>query len=391
MATVYCDPNYKPAELYPQIDALLFFYDQVLLYSPSQEQIERSGVDWTRLKRLIEEGFVVPVGRDFWFDRTERNKLAAHHLTTNVEKASTYRWSPLDDAILSLRGRRAGTSATSGYVVVPDECRHYADTMAKSVPRQRNEEFRGLQHRAGELRAANRLPEELMSGDFAAATTSRLASRLIFYSAGDLRIADTIGAASVFSTSEMGAVYRAVADSFLPIAEPGDGGPVTVVSPLKEYKLNSEELQIASRLAKQIVDDPTVGPLDLDLLIEYRQTECSGLFRDLVSNCVADSKGADLKSLFDSQLSWLEGLSDLAPYAVGLSIGTAGQMLLDEKLKNEGMGRRAAMSVLTTLAFGLFGDRVLPGVSTQLAASAISRPYEKLFVLASEQRKRRHH
>jgi hypothetical protein len=377
MATIYCDPNYRPAELYPQVDALLFFYDQVLLYSPSQDQIERAGLDWRRVKRLIEAGFIVPIGREFWFDRAERSKLSAHHLPSNLDKASTYRWAPLDDAILALPGRGSAATATPGYVVVPDECRRYADGMAKSVPRQRTGEFRALQRRAGELRAGNRLPEELMSGEFVAASPSKLASRLVFYSAGDLRIADTIGAASLFSTAEMGAVYHAVAESFLPRSVPGVGGQITVVDHSKEYKLGKEELQMASRLAKQIVDDPSVGPLDLDLLIEYRQTGCSGLFRDLVSNCLAGSEGgaarsgsgADLKSLFDSQLSWLEGLSDFGPYAVGLSIGAAGQRLLDERFKDKAIGRRAAISVMTTLAFGLFSDRVLPGVSTQLAAS----------------------
>jgi hypothetical protein len=142
MNRAICDPNYKPSELYLQIESLLLFYDQVLLYAPSQDQISRAGLDWKRLKLLIAKGLVVPVGREFWFDSKERDALAMR-FADNPEKSSTYRWSDLDEAILSTGPLSSLPSGQSlpGFLRVSDDHRQFAEEIERTLPESRSPEF----------------------------------------------------------------------------------------------------------------------------------------------------------------------------------------------------------------------------------------------------------
>jgi hypothetical protein len=74
MASVLCDPNYNPRALYAQIEALQYFYEHVYLYGTSQTHIQNANLEWPRLESLIKEGFVIPVGRAFWFNQRDREK-----------------------------------------------------------------------------------------------------------------------------------------------------------------------------------------------------------------------------------------------------------------------------------------------------------------------------
>jgi hypothetical protein len=254
MASILCDPNYEPSTLYESMENLLYFYEHVYLYSPSQGQMDRAGKTWTRVWELIENGFVIPVGREFWFKRPDRESL--FRKATDSEGKDTYKWMPLDEKIASLGRYRpqedpaAREVAPAGYFVFDNEHRKFAERMEQEVPREREEEFRKFVRRVVGLRAIRQLPQELLAGEFADATPQRLARKLIFYTAGDLRAGQVLGAASLFSTQQMGAVYHAVSSSFLTV----DSTPFqkfTVVDQSKEYRLTAEELQIAAKLAEQ--------------------------------------------------------------------------------------------------------------------------------------------
>lgn len=385
MAKVLCDPNYKPSELYRQIEGLLLFYDQILLYAPSQGQIQAAGLEPKRLIQLIEAGLVVPVGRRFWFDSIERDALATR-FATNPEKCSTYRWSELDEAILS----------TGSYLVASDDHREYAEEMERVVPRTRTSEFFKLTNQAARLRDSRRLPNELLHGPLAEATPERLAAHLVFSAAGDLRLCENLAVETVFSTTEMGEVYRAVGRSFTSIAQE-PRGQLTLVNPYKVFLLTEEELLMASRLAQQVVESDDIGPLDLDLLLEYRQTACSLLFREFVAYKlakVAATRGnpsdAELKAVFEADLDRIDLIDDLAPYLGGVSVATLGQLLVDEHLQEKSLRRRSFFTLMAGLSFGLFSDRFLPEVevSSELSAKMAGGRYAKLFALVKKQRDR---
>ena len=397
MAKVFCDPNYKPSELYLQIEGLLLFYDQILLYAPSQRQIQAAGLDPRRLMRLIQAGLVVPVGRRFWFDSGERDALTAR-FATNPEKSSTYRWSELDEAILSVGPYRAATSSTGlarGYLVASDDHREYADEMERVVPRTRTSEFLKLVEQAARLRNNRRLPNELLHGPLADATPERLAAHLVYSAAGDVRLCENLAVATVFSTPEMGEVYRAISRSFIPMGRQSRG-QLTVLNPFKEYLLTEEELRIAGRLAQQIVGSDEIGPLDLDLLLEYRQTACSLLFREFVAHrlaILADKSGtlsdAELRAVFEADLNQIDLIDDWAPFLSGVSVATLGQFLLDERLHEKSLGRRSVLTLMAGLAFSLFSDRVLPEVVTEASTKVVSARYARLFALVKKQRDRK--
>lgn len=396
MARVLCDPNYKPSELYFQIEGLLLFYDQVLLYAPSQNQIQQAGHDSQRLVRLIEAGLVVPVGRKFWFDPGERDALAAH-FANNSEKNSTYRWSGLDDAILSV-GRYTEAvpplGLSRGFLVVGDDHRQYAEDMKRSVPRARSAEFMKLVDRASRLREHRRLPNELLHGPLARAIPELLAAHLVFCAAGDLRLCESLAVESVFSTPEMGEVYRAVGRSFIPIPQQPSGQLTVLNNPYKVYRLTEEELQMAARLAEQVVSTEDIGPLDLDLLLEYRQTSCSLLFREFVAQKLAaitaakTLSDAELKAVFEAELDHIDLISDWAPYLGGITVATLGGLLLDERIQAKPLKRRSFFALMAGLSFGLFGDRFLPEVAPDVSARMVGGAYAKLFAVVKKQRDR---
>src|SRR5689334_2464119 len=105
-----------------------------------------AGYDPNRFIHLVEKGFFVPVARNFWFDSRERDKLFAKHIE-NPDKSNTYRWSPLDDVILSSRN----------YIKLDNQHREYAEQMEKDVPAERPKEFANLVAKAIKLRHMNKL------------------------------------------------------------------------------------------------------------------------------------------------------------------------------------------------------------------------------------------
>jgi hypothetical protein len=389
-----CDPNYKPAELYQQIEALLLFYDQVLLYAPSQDQILRAGLDWRRLKRLITEGLVVPVGREFWFDPKERDALTAH-FAGNSEKSSTYRWSDLDEAILSLGPLSSLPPGRSspGFLRVNDDHRHFADEIERTLPEIRSPEFLALVEQATKLRSERRLPNELLHGPMAEATPEKLAARLAFCAAGDLRLCQNIGVSSIFSTLEMGEVYRAASHSFAPASKQPE--QLTVVDRFQEYILSPDELQIASRLALQIVQSDEIGPLDIDLLLEYRRTSCWIIFRDFVVSRLeelgpthSERAEARLRSAFESELNTIGKISLWEPLGIAAMVSVGGQFLVRERLQDHPITRRGIFTLLAGLSFNLFGA-LLPKVATATTAELVDPRFHALFVLIRQQQERR--
>jgi len=387
-----CDPNYKPAELYLQIEALLLFYDQVLLYTPSQDQIQRAGLDWRRLKRLIAEGLVVPVGREFWFDPKERDALTVR-FANNPEKSATYRWSDLDEAILSVGPLNSLSSDRAGFLLVNDDHRHFADEIERRLPEVRSPEFLTLVEHATRLREARRLPNELLHGPLAGAAPEQLAARLAFCAAGDLRLCQNIGASSIFSTPEMGEVYRAVARSFAPAPEQPE--QLTIVNRFQEYNLSPDELQIASRLALQIVQAAEIGPLDIDLLLEYRRTSCWMIFRDFVAARLRElgpthsaQAEAQLRSAFEIELDRIGTLSLWGPWGLAAAVGVGGQFLVREAIQGKSITRRGLLTLFTGLSFGLFGA-LLPRVATAASAALVDSRHQTLFVLVKQQQERR--
>lgn len=400
MASVLCDPNYDPSQLYRHIEALLFLYDQVYLYSPSQGQMQMAGIKYSRIERLIEKGFVIPVGRGFWFDPGERETICNSY-QGNEEKVTTYRWSALDDHILNLGPSKLSTdgySRSPGYLLVADDHREYADMMQDLGPQNCPTEFEALIERATELLEQRLLPAELMRGDYVDAPIETLASRLIFHTAGDIRLAEMLGVSSVFSTVEMGSVYGAVSSSFLSRPDVSTGPRVAVIDPDKEYKLTPEEVRIAASLAEQIVDDKRIGPLDLDLLIEYRSTDCSRMFRDFVSNelqtapQVGESDASPetrLKKVFDRTAALIDLLADEGPLAGGITIGAAGGLLLDRKLKNSSTTRRFFLTVLAALSVGALSNKVMPSMANRVSPSVITPRHDTMFAIVRRQRQRR--
>lgn len=393
MNTVLCDPNYKPTELYLQIEALLLFYEQVLLYAPSQDQIERAGLDWHRLEKLVTAGLVVPVGREFWFDPKERDKLTKH-FAHNPEKSATYRWSALDEAILSLGQLSSLSSGPShpGFLRVSDDHRHYADEVERTVPETRGPEFLSLVERATLLRKERRLPNELLYGPMADSTPEKLAARLAFCAAGDMRLCQNLGVSSVFSTPEMGEVYRAVTRSFTP--PPAQPEQIAVVDRFKEILLSPEELQIASRLAQQIVQSDDIGPLDLDLLLEYRRTSCWLVFRDFVASRLGElgpthsaKAEARLRKAFEVELETIGTLSLWEPVAMAAAMSAGGQFIVRETLQGQPITRRGLLTLLAGISFGLFGG-LLPNVATPAVADLVDPRFHALFVLIRQQQAR---
>lgn len=398
MASVLCDPNYDP-NLYRDIEALLFLYDQVCLYSPSQAHIQMAGHDWKRLKSLIEHGFVIPVGRGFWFNPAERAKLCTKY-AANPEKVATYRWSQLDDRILGL-GRAtlsADGSWSPGYFAVSDDHRDFAEEMERRAARSNPTAFAALMKRATELSARRLLPVELMTGDFIGAPPDTIAAKLVFYTAGDLRVADSLSVASVFSTPQMGGVYEAVARWLWHPPHMSTPRSLAVVDPSKEYLLTPEEVRIAAELARQIVDDDRVGPLNLDLLLEYRKTECSRLFRDFVSHELHRAPPPSdpdlppesrLKAIFDEQAAWVDALADYGPWVGGITVGGAGGLWVDAKLEKHSLTRRSFLTVVAALSFGAFSDKLAPSIANRIVPSIVARRYDTLFAIVRRQRQRR--
>jgi len=394
MLTIFCDPNYRPSQLYAEIEALLFFYDKIFLYAPSQGQIENAGWKWQRLEKLIRNGFVIPVGRRFWFDPSERESLAAQYDSTS-DKAKTYAWSALDEAILD-----AGAYAiekpgerSKGYLVLPDMYLGLADDAQQRVI-ERGDEFQSLIETARTLRRDRRLPNEVLYGDLANAADERVAARMAFYTVGDLSIARDLGAASVYSTPEIVGMYDAVSRAVELPADATISEPFAVTRPSAEYSLAPEELALASRLAKQISDD--VGPLDIKLLIEYRDTECSRLFRDFVAYEIeslqdvpsVDAASRELKKRFDAELNAIGEIGELGPSLTGVTVGTIAGLLMEERLQKHSMPRRAFFTVAGAL-FGLGFARLAPPIATRATAAFRERHLRTLFLLMRQQKSAR--
>jgi hypothetical protein len=268
--------------------------------------------------------------------------------------------------------------------------------MERVIPRTRTSEFLKLTNQAARLRDNRRLPNELLHGPLAEATPERLAAHLVFSAAGDLRLCENLAVETVFSTPEMGEVYRAVGRSFTSVAQE-PRGQLTVVNPFKVFLLTEEELQMASRLAQQVVGSDDIGPLDLDLLLEYRQTACSLLFREFVAHKLANvaatrsnPSDAELKAVFEADLDRIDLIDDWAPYLGGISVATLGQLLVDEHLQEKSLRRRSFFTLMAGLSFGLFSDRFLPEVevAAELSAKMVGGRYAKLFALVKKQRDR---
>lgn len=395
MANVLCDPNYKPTELYGQVEGLLLYYDKIFLYAPSKGQLEQADPDSSqRLIQLVEAGLVVPVGRSFWFDPDERGSLA-NRFADNPEKASTYAWTDFDEKILSFGHYpliAPPTKPSNGFLVVSDDHRNYAEEMERSIPRTRSAEFKNLVDHAAILRDQRRLPDELLHGPLAHAEPERLAERLVYSAAGDLRLCENLSVESVFSTPEMGEIYRAIGRNFISIPEQSSG-QLTILNPFLEYRLTEEELQMAARLATQVSQE--IGPLDLDLLLEYRNTSCSQLFRQFVAYKLASfNQGApgarddELKTAFDAKLNYIESVSDWAPYLGGITVAALGQLLVDEKLQEKSLGRRGFFAIVAGLSLGILSDRILPNEVESVTTKVIGGSNAKMFALVKEQRDR---
>lgn len=321
MASVLCDPNYDPNYLYRSIEPLLYLHQHVYLWGPSQGNIEFVGGDWRRIKSLIECGFVIPVGRDSWFDERKRNER--YKLAATEGKKRTFRWGGLDEMTFglghSLKTSPLSEKRTPGYIIIKEDVIQDAERLEWIVPQVWPEGFRGFVAQVQALRGANppKLPRELTEGKWEHAQPEELAANLVYHTAGDIYAAHFLQAKSIFSTPEMGTVYHAVKLSFVDTDEPESSPFATVPPPETKYWLGDDQLDIALRLANQISAD--IGPLDLGLLKEYRDTQCFEMFRDYVSSELEHAEGSgenaaerasDLKKAFDGHTNFIERFSN---------------------------------------------------------------------------------
>jgi hypothetical protein len=404
MASVLCDPNYNPSVLYAGVEPLLFFYEYVYLYAPSQTQIENAQLPgtWRHLKDLIEAGFVIPVGRAFWFDDRERDQLSRHARTE--EKKDTYKWGPLDEAIVRLGPSRLGDSGdfgsrSPGYVVIGEEHRKHAEQMERTVPTDRKDEFQTFVRQAEALRVGRALPQELLHGEWNEADISRLAAKLVFYAAGDISIGRSLGVASVFSTNELGAAYRSLTSSFHSL-DTAPGPIVRLPNSSKEYRLTPDELQVAWELAKQVSEGIT--PLNIDMLEDYRTSNCFKLFRDFVSNelafCERDKKDAvgranDLRKVFDEKLTFIDEARKWSKYGGAISPAFMAQFYQSardrvKKKKLTFTRRQFFYDVVAALAINTFA-KLDPGpVVERIATTLEAHQYKKLFVTVLDARRK---
>ena len=191
----------------------------------------------------------------------------------------------------------------------------------------------------------------------------------------------------------MGEVYRAVARSFAPAPEQPE--QLTIVNRFQEYNLSPDELQIASRLALQIVQAAEIGPLDIDLLLEYRRTSCWMIFRDFVAARLRElgpthsaQAEAQLRSAFEIELDRIGTLSLWGPWGLAAAVGVGGQFLVREAIQGKSITRRGLLTLFTGLSFGLFGA-LLPRVATAASAALVDSRHQTLFVLVKQQQERR--
>jgi hypothetical protein len=191
----------------------------------------------------------------------------------------------------------------------------------------------------------------------------------------------------------MGEIYRAVSRSFA--VAPRQPEQLTVVNRSQEFALSPDELQIASRLALQIVQSDEIGPLDIDLLLEYRRTSCWMIFRDFVASRLGElgpthsaQAEARLKSAFEVELDRVGKLSIWGPWGLAALVGVGGQFLVDEAIQGKSITRRGLFTLFAGLSFGLFGQ-LLPGVATAASATIIDTRYHTLFVLIRQQQERK--
>ena len=89
---VYFDPNYRPDQLYPNIEPLLFVFDKVFIYAPNQIAIKRAGLQPQRIVDLVRTGYVVPVASDPYVDEAARNERAKRYEDTDPPVAEFYKY-----------------------------------------------------------------------------------------------------------------------------------------------------------------------------------------------------------------------------------------------------------------------------------------------------------
>jgi hypothetical protein len=248
--------------------------------------------------------------------------------------------------------------------LLPDDVDAPAIKSRDTLPEMFPDKFREFEQVMDTMR--EKLPLQLHAAQYN--NQRALAQEALRMALADLSIAKQLSAPLLMGSAGIATMYNIVTNTF--------GSPVSqttkssIPTSDQDFHIEREDILIADRLANKLLSRH--GPMDLDLLREYRQSNCHGWFRHYVrvfsnsfdDRCLSEDLFEALLKDVDARRKTPHGKTGLhvsrtAQGAIGGLLGSSFGRLMFRRLSRRKTFRIGAAITLGAVA-GLITSNVLP-------------------------------
>lgn len=269
----FLDPNYHPTFTYPRLEGWLLLYDTIFLGNPSPYQIDLAAesqqelpVSPESIRRLIDNKYVVPVGRSRFFDSSWRTTRARELEGADGARAAHFRWNDDFDVVVSAHAKHLSDSGL-------DTAIQEALTLEHREP----EAFKLLVSHVAALHAARRLPDKFYTPSEIDKPPDEITRGVIYELAGDIWVRTVLGT-HLIAARDHGPMYELL--SRLSNSAMSRDQPILMAAEPTIDDLSEDEVRLAGEFAERLARHYTLA----DVLPEYRKSGLQRQFRAFVTS-----------------------------------------------------------------------------------------------------------